>query len=284
MNIRPISPKIGAIIDGIDLKVDLDESLAQEIKQLLIDYQVIFLKKQSVLTAEEYIQLVRKIHQPMCHPFISTEKPLVPGISPFQPYPEYPEITGIYHGRDNKGNLNEWHSDLNWLEKPSYGSVLRAIEVPAVGGDTIFCSMTAAYEDLSPELKIQCEHLKAYHDFTPIYQAMFIEKPDELRKMQAYYPPQAHPVILTHPLSGKKSIFVNRVSTTKILQIAEQESGILLQVLFNTANKPEYHARYHWEVNDIALWDNLATQHYAVSDYWPSTRKMERLSLSGIMI
>lgn len=284
MKVEPITPKIGAIVTNINLKTDLTDSLIKNIRDALCRYEVIFFKQQPKLTSHEYIEIAGKIWEPLSHPFISGNKPIVPGISPFQPYEEYPEITGVYHNRESKGNLNEWHSDLNWLAKPSYGSMLRATLVPPVGGDTLFASMTSAYEDLSDELKEKLKDMRAYHDFTQIYEGIFAGNPEGLSRMQSLYPAQAHPVILSHPITGKKSIFVNRVSTSKIQGLSDSESKELLEQLYKKATIPEYQVRYRWEENDIALWDNLATQHYAVSDYWPAERKMERISLAGIQI
>lgn len=284
MIISKISPKIGAIIEGINLNTELTENIAKKIRDLLIEHQVIFFKKQPELTEHEYMVLVKKLWKPMSHPFISDNKPIVPGISPFQPYQEYPEITGVYHSKENKGNLNDWHSDLNWLANPSYGSVLRARVIPKIGGDTLFASMTAAYEDLSDEMKSKIDNMYAYHDFMQIYKGIFGDNIEAENKMRTLYPPQAHPVVLKHPLSGKKSIFVNRVSTTRIEGLPEAESKKLLLELYKCAFVPEYQVRYQWTVNDIAIWDNLATQHYAVSDYWPENRKMERISLAALEV
>lgn len=282
LNPVPISPNIGAIIYDFDFKNKiLNDEHIQEIRNMLLKYQVIFFKNQSPIDQHEYFKLITKIYDVISHPFIS-QKETITGISPFQPYPEYPEINGIYTG-NNKSNLNEWHSDLNWLEKPSFGSVLRAKIVPKVGGDTIFASMTKAYEDLSSDMKEKIENLYAYHDCIQIYGNLFRSE-NEKDKVRKLFPPRAKKIALKHPITGKKSIFVNRVSTTKILDFPEEEGKKLLEELYQKATIPEYHARYHWENNDIAFWDNLSTQHYAVSDYWPEKREMERISLAGIEV
>ncbi len=284
MNVMPISNNIGAIIDDINLNNDLDDNAAKNIRELLIKHQVIFFRNQPEVNAKEFHTLVKKIWKPMSHPFISENKPIVPGISPFQPYPDYPEITGIYHNRENKGNLNEWHSDLNWLANPSFGSALVAKVIPKTGGDTLFVSMAAAYDDLDPSLRERIDALTAYHDFMQIYDGIFKDNPEGEKVMRERYMAQAHPVAYVHPLSGRKSIFVNRVSTTRIIELAECESKELLEELYSKAKIPEYQVRYSWSPNDIVFWDNLATQHYAVSDYWPAERKMERISLAGVGI
>lgn len=284
MNILPISKNIGAIITGVNLEKELNEEMSEQIRALLVKHQVIFFRNQPEVDAKGFYTLVKKIWQPMSHPFISGNKPIVAGISPFQPYPDYPEISGIYHNRENKGNLNEWHSDLNWLSNPSFGSALVAKVIPKIGGDTLFASMTAAYDDLEQSLKEKLEDLTAYHDFMRIYDGIFESNPEGKKMMRKRYPKQAHSVAYKHPISGRKSIFVNRVSTEKIVELSEKESKELLEELYGKAKIPEYQVRYSWKPNDIAFWDNLATQHYAVSDYWPFERKMERISLTGIQL
>lgn len=284
MNIQPLGNNIGALITGISLKDKLDKQTKDRIRKALLEYEVIFFPNQTKLTHHEYSQVVNELWPTMSHPFVSESDPVVSGISPYQPYFEYPEISGIYHDKENKGNLNEWHSDLNWLRKPSRGSVLRAMQIPKLGGDTVFVSMNKVYEGLSKELKEACENLKAYHDFMRIYKDIFVGKPEQEQLMRKLYPPQLHPVILKHPLTGKKTIFVNRVSTSYIDQISEDKSTEILWALYAQVKIPEYQLRYHWQENDIAAWDNLATQHYAVSDYWPYERKMERILLGGIAL
>ena len=281
MQIKRLSPNLGAEIRGVNLLEDSDGSLKSEITRLLGEHEVLFFKGQPVLSAAEYLKVASQMGQPMCHPFISPSAPVVPGISPFQPYREIPEITGIYHDEKNKGNLNEWHSDLNWLASPSLGSVLRCLQRPALGGDTVWASMTAAYKHLSDEKKARIEELQAIHDFSQIYRGSFRDK-EGLSKMQNAYPAQAHPLVLKHPLYGKKSIFVNRVSTTGIVGMSDTEARDLLESLYVLAKIPEFQCRYSWEEGDIALWDNLLTQHYAISDYFPNRRKMERISLAGL--
>lgn len=284
MKVTRISPNIGAIITDLSLKDDLTPERVQDVRSLFFEYEVIFFKEQAPLSETEYLAMVKKLFEPTKHPFISEGEPIVPGISPFQPYPGIPEITGIRHGAKNKGNLNEWHSDLNWLENPSLGSVLRAMVLPSLGGNTMWASMTAAYRDLDDETKAQIENLRVYHDFTQIYRGCFAGNPEALAAMQRQLPRQAHPLVLTHPVTGKKAIFANRVSSTGIEGMDPEQSKALLNKLYHKASIPEYQVRYKWDVNDVAMWDNLSTQHYAISDYWPEERRMERISLAGIKI
>lgn len=284
MKVTRISPNIGAIITDLDLGRGINSTQIDDIRNLFFEHEVIFFKHQSELTPSAYFEVVRQIFKPMKHPFISENEPVVPGISPFQPYADIPEITGIRHGAKNRGNLNEWHSDLNWLEDPSLGSALRAVLLPSLGGNTMWASMTAAYRDLDDKTKEEIEGLRAYHDFTQIYRGCFANNPEALLDMQKVLPKQPHPIVLTHPVTGKKGIFVNRVSTTHIVGKTEEESRTILSKLYQKAMIPEYQVRYQWDRHDIAMWDNLSTQHYAISDYWPEERRMERISLAGLKI
>ncbi len=284
MKVTRISPNIGAIVTDLSLRDDLTPERVEDVRSLFFEHEVLFFKEQAPMTEAEYLTMVKKLFEPMKHPFISEGEPVVPGISPFQPYPGIQEITGIRHGAKNKGNLNEWHSDLNWLADPSLGSVLRAMVLPNLGGNTMWASMTAAYRDLDDQTKAEIDGLRAYHDFTQIYRGCFAGNPEALAEMQRALPRQAHPVVLTHPVSGRKALFVNRVSTTEIVGLSPEASKALLNKLYVKATIPEYQVRYKWDVNDVALWDNLATQHYAISDYWPEERRMERISLAGVKI
>jgi taurine dioxygenase len=284
MKVEILSHHIGAEIHDFDLKSDLNAETAEQLRQLVLKHEVIFLKNQRTLSPTEYLGLISQIYRPMPHPFISEQDPLVPGISPYQPYSDLPEVTGIRHGAKNKGNLNEWHSDLNWLAQPSQASVLRAMVLPKIGGNTVWSSMSAAYEGLDENTKRRVDNLRVCHDFTQIYHGCFEGQAEVLAKMQSLYPSQTYPLALKHPLINKKSLFANRVSTTGIEGLDPSDSHELLDKIYGLAKIPEYQVRFRWSVNDIAIWDNLLTQHYAVSDYWPEVRQMERISIAGISV
>ena len=279
-----ISPNIGIVIRDFDIKKDLNSNNAHEVLNLLLEFEVVQFKKQSIMSPKEYLEKATLIYEPMNHPFISSDDPVVHGISPFQPYDGLPEITGIYHNRENKGNLNEWHSDLNWLAHPSFGSILRCQKMVPCGGDTVFASMTAAYKDLSDQDKKDLEGVSVIHDFTRIYSGIFGEDKESLAKAQKAYPMQKFPLVLKHPLANKYSLFANKVSTSKIDEVSEEKSQSILNKVYELAKRPEYQARLSWKEGDIALWDNISVHHYAVSGYWPHERKMERISFKGIDI
>jgi taurine dioxygenase len=271
----------GAEIRGLNVETASDGEIS-ELRNLLLEHEVIFIKGCEILGPQAYRTFSERFWGTLVHPFSSIE--VLPGITSFQPYQDFPEITGIYHGKNNKGNLNEWHSDLNWLSKPSFGAILQAIQVPEHGGDTIWASMTRAFDEMPATLKGRCEGRSAYHDFTQIYRGIFKDNHAALAEAQRRFPAIKHPIFMTHPKTGKTTVFVNRVSTTHIDDLALDESKVILEEVYRWVSKPELQVRYTWEQGDIAVWDGLATQHYAMSDYFPQERKMHRILLRGIEV
>jgi taurine dioxygenase len=176
-----------------------------------------------------------------------------------------------------------WHSDETFRAEPPMATVLCAKEVPAVGGDTIFVSMTAAFDGLSERMQRLISGLEAVHDLKP-FRALFGSSEEERKNLQHFelmYPPQRHPVVRIHPVSGRKVLFVNPQFTIAIKDMDERESRMLLDTLFHQALIPEYQFRLHWAPHTIAMWDNRSTQHYAVNDYYPQRRFMERVTIRG---
>ena len=176
-----------------------------------------------------------------------------------------------------------WHSDETFRAEPPMATILCAKETPAVGGDTMFVSMSAAYDGLSDKMQQLISGLYAIHDMKP-FRPLFGQSLEERKKLQHFelqYPPQLHPVVRIHPVSGRKVLFVNPQFTLGIDGMEETESGALLDTLFRQASVPEYQFRHHWEPHTIAMWDNRSTQHYAVNDYYPQRRYMERVTIRG---
>jgi len=269
LSLKPLTPSIGAEIEGVDLGVPLDEATREALRAALLEWKVIFFRDQDI-TTEQHLDFARNFGPLEVHPFA----PHKPG---------YPEVLAITHDRDNRGKENTWHSDVTWRIEPSLGSVLRAIEVPQVGGDTLFADMYAAYEGLSDAVKQKIEGRVAIHDFVHFRAGMrkrgvSEEKIEEFNKT---YPKPVHPVVRTHPETGRKGLYVNAAFTTHIDGLDEQESKSLLAHLYAQASIPEYQCRFRWRKNSIAFWDNRASQHYAVSDYWPAVRRMERVTIVG---
>ncbi|MGI9328913.1 MAG: TauD/TfdA dioxygenase family protein [Pseudomonadales bacterium] len=266
--IEQLSPTIGAVLHGIDLRNPLSEQQRQAVYQALLDFKVIFFRDQEINTAQ-HLAFARNFGELEVHPFAKHKEGL-------------PEVLAITHDRDSKGKENAWHSDVTWRLQPSLGSVLRALEVPEVGGDTLFADMEAAYEGLSPELKSKLDGAVAIHDFAHFRRPYEKQgRMTELKMLEEKYPNPQHPVIRTHPDTGRKSIYVNTGFTKEIVGMPAEESIQLLQQLYSKASIPEYQCRFKWQPNSIAFWDNRSCQHYAASDYWPAVRRMERVTIAG---
>jgi len=265
IELKLLSPTIGAEIHGVDLGEPLDADTFGEICRAFLDRKVIFFRGQRI-AAEDHVAFARRFGELEVHPFAPHKK-------------GHPEVMVLRHGPDDRARENTWHSDVTWRLEPSLGSVLRAIELPEVGGDTLFSDMNAAWEGLSDEIRRRTEGLTAVHDFTRVFGGHL--GADALTKKRAEFPPAEHPVIRTHPETGRKGIYVNAAFTSHIVGMSEAESRSLLQRLYRQAWIPETQCRFCWEPDSIALWDNRMTQHYAVSDYFPKVRRMERVTIAG---
>jgi taurine dioxygenase len=264
LDIRPLTPAVGAEIGNVDLaSPDIAERIP-EIRAALLAHGVIFLRDQH-LTAEQHIAFARHFGDLEIHPATPRDQP-------------NPEILRIAHGPNSRGQENSWHSDVTWREKPSLGSILRAVEVPEVGGDTLFANMHLAYERLSPRLKQFCADLTAVHDIARVFAKRLGKRPEELHEQ---YPPMRHPVIRSHPETGKPVLFVNTAFTSHIEGLSDKESRWLLDHLYATASDPEIQCRFRWQPGSIAFWDNRLVQHFAASDYFPARRVMERVTIAG---
>ncbi|TNE59565.1 MAG: taurine dioxygenase [Alphaproteobacteria bacterium] len=267
--VEHLTPTIGSVIRGIDLAraQTLDE--IDFIRQALLDRKVIFFRDQDI-TTEQHLNFARNFGELEVHPFA--------------PHKDgYPEVLAITHDKDHPGRENTWHSDVTWRLEPSLGSVLRLLEVPDVGGDTLFADMEAAYENLPDEIKERVEGRVAVHDFAHFRKQMKKRglTPQQIEEMNEKYPMVEHPVIRTHPETGRKSIYVNAAFTQYIKDVDEFESAELLKALYATAATPEYQCRFRWAKNSVAFWDNRSCQHYAASDYWPHRRIAERVTIIG---
>jgi taurine dioxygenase len=265
IEVRPLSPSIGAEIHGIDLAKPIDSDTFAELRRTFVERKVVFFRDQAISTAD---------HVAFCRRFGTLE------VHPFTPHKEgFPEVMVLRHGPDNRGRENTWHSDVTWRKEPSLGSALRAVRVPEVGGDTLFADMEAAYDGLSSQMQRMLDGLVAVHDFTHVFGRGMA--PDALRAMQEKYPPATHPVVRTHPESGRRSLYVNAAFTLRIRGMSAEESARLLSYLYSRASIPEVQCRFRWKADSIALWDNRSCQHYAASDYFPAERCMERVTIEG---
>lgn len=271
LTITPISAALGVQIDGIDLTQPLNAEQRDAIEQALLKHQVIFFKKQSI-TPQQQARFAANFGDLHIHP-------IYPNV------PEQPEVlvldTAVTDVRDNA----VWHTDVTFLATPAMGAVLSAKQLPAFGGDTLWASGIAAFEGLSKPLQALLDGLTATHDFTKSFPLeRFGNTPEDFARWdqtRKNNPPLSHPVIRTHPVSGRKSLFVNEGFTTRINELSEIESEAVLKLLFAHATRPEYTIRWRWEENDVAFWDNRVTQHFAVDDYRPNRRVMHRATIFG---
>lgn len=269
LTILPMTPTIGAEIEGVDLSRPLAAATVSALRQALLDWKVLFFRDQAI-TTEQHLAFARCFGELEVHPFAPHK-------------PDFPDVLAITHDDKSKGRENTWHSDVTWRLEPSLGSVLRAIEVPPVGGDTLFADMYAAYDGLKDEVKARIDGAMAVHDFTHFRAGMRRrgKTEAEIAAFEALYPMVEHPVVRTHPETGRKAIYVNAAFTLRIVGMEKAESDALLAHLYAQAAIPEYQCRFRWEKNAIAFWDNRASQHYAVSDYFPAVRRMERVTVIG---
>jgi len=260
---RPMTPAIGAEIEGVDL-ANMTDDLIADLRQALLTYQVIFFRDQDI-TRAEHIAFARAFGELEIHP--ATPKGQ-----------EDPEVLRIAHGPNSRGSENMWHSDVTWRAEPSLGSILRAIEIPPVGGDTLFANMQLAYDRLDDETKELITGAVAVHDIARVFAKRLNKRPEDLHDK---YPPMEHPVVRTHPETGKRTLYVNGAFTSHIKDMDPAESEALLARLYRTAANPELQCRFRWAPGSIAFWDNRACQHFAASDYHPEVRIMERVTIAG---
>ena len=271
LTITPLSPALGAQISGIDLTREISREQRDAVEQALLQHQVLFFREQP-LTPQQQANFAARFGDLHIHP-------IYPNV------PETPQVlvldTAVTDVRDNA----IWHTDVTFLPTPALGAVLSAKQLPAYGGDTLWASGIAAYEALSAPLRQLLDGLTATHDFTKSFPLeRFGNTPQDLTRWEAARrsnPPLSHPVIRTHPVSGRKSLFVSDGFTTRINELGEAESEAILKFLFAHATRPEFTIRWRWQQHDVAFWDNRVTQHYAVDDYRPQRRVMHRATILG---
>ena len=275
---EPLTASIGAQLLNVNLgDASRDDALFAEIKSLLLEHRVLFLRDQDI-TRAEHVAFAERFGKLEDHPVAGS-------------HPEYPGLVQIYKTPDQPIDRyeNAWHTDATWREAPPMGCVLRCVECPPVGGDTMWANMVLAYEKLPEHIKGQIADLRARHSIEATFGAAM---PIERRlALKAQYPDAEHPVVRTHPETGEKILFVNAFTThfsnfhtpanVRYGQDFAPGAVELLQYLIRQAFIPEYQVRWRWKPNSMAIWDNRSTQHYAVMDYAPCHRKMERAGIIG---
>ena len=278
ITVQPMTCVIGAELGNVDLGVaSRDAGLVSEIRTLLLKYKVLFFRDQDI-TRAEHVAFARNFGELEDHPVAGSD-------------PDHPGLVRIYKSPDapNDRYENAWHTDATWREKPPFGCVLRCVECPPVGGDTMWANMAEAYSRLPEYVKAQIADLRARHSIEASFGAAL---PVEKRlALKSQYPDAEHPVVRTHPETGEKVLFVNAFTThftnyhtpdrVRVGQDANPGAALLLNYLVSQAFIPEYQVRWRWRPNSMAMWDNRSTQHYAVMDYPPCHRKMERAGIIG---
>lgn len=269
--ITPLGPLIGAQVGNLDVSRPLSDAQFEQLYHALLRHQVLFLREQ-IITPEQHRALAIRFGDLHIHPVY----PHAPGVE---------EIIVLDTHQDNPPDNDNWHTDVTFIQTPPAVALLASKVLPAFGGDTLWTSGIAAYEALSAPFKTLLADLHAEHDFTKAFPEYKHRKTEEehqrWRQAVAKNPPVQHPVIRTHPVSGKKALFVNEGFTTRILNISQKESEALLGFLFAHVTKPEFQVRWRWQPNDLAIWDNRVTQHYANADYYPTRRVMQRATVLG---
>jgi taurine dioxygenase len=269
---------IGAELSNVHLgAASRDPSLIAEIRQLLLKHRVLFFRDQDI-TRAEHVAFARNFGELEDHPVAGSD-------------PENPGLVRIYKSPDSPNDRyeNSWHTDATWRDAPPFGCVLRCVESPPVGGDTTWTNMVLAYERLPEHVKTQIAGLRARHSIEATFGAAM---PTEKRlALKAQFPDAEHPVVRTHPETGEKVLFVNAFTThftnfhtpenVRVGQDYSPGASLLLNYLISQAFIPEYQVRWRWKPNSMAMWDNRSTQHYAVMDYPPCHRKMERAGIIG---
>ena len=273
MTVRPLSTSVGAEICGVDLADALPESLVDDIRRALFQHGVVFFRDQR-LTPEQHVAFARRFGEININRFFKT----VDG---------YPMIAEVRKEPEQTGNIGGgWHTDHTYDQAPAMGSILYALEVPETGGDTLFASMYAAYDALSDGLKRTLEGLQALHSSRHIFGVEAYAGRGDLKGR--YLNPEAatqdavHPVVVRHPGSGRKALYVNPAFTVRIVDWTDEESRPLLQYLYAHAARPEFAYRFQWRAGSLAFWDNRCTWHYALNDYHGHRRVLHRITVEGV--
>lgn len=267
IEVHPVTSAVGAVIEGIDMRRPLSEEDAAALRSAWLDHGVLFFRDQDI-TLEQYWAFMKNFGQP--------QKEEVSGTDHDKPSDvQTADMAPVRH------STAVWHSDTTSMARPPVATALRAVKVPPFGGDTCWSNMHAAYDALSKPMRRMLDGLTAVHSVQPTYDRMkdyadiFKSKYSE-----RHAPEQIHPVVLTHPRSGRKALYVSESFTTRIVELSAIESAAILGVLFRHIESPRFTMRWRWSPNDVALWDNRSVQHYAVPDY-ETTRTMQRIILAS---
>ena len=270
IEVTPIAGAIGAEIGGIDMAQPLGNQAFQEVHDALMRHQVIFFRDQDI-TPAEHVAFGRQFGTLHVHPF-------APSLE------DHEEVMILESSAENRSSANLWHSDVTFEEEPAMGSILLAREVPEYGGDTMWANAYAAYEGLSDRMQRYLDGLVAVHTSGQVRFDKLYEKADGRRgkatQKSEERAPVEHPVVRTHPVTGRKALYVNSIFTRRIRGMSKKESQAVLDFLYDHIATPEFTCRFHWRKNSVAFWDNRCTQHYAIADYGGAHRLMHRVTVN----
>lgn len=273
ITVTPVTPNVGALIGDVDLSTPLDDQVIAEIHDALMEQHVVFFRDQTI-TPRQHADFARRFG-----PLRKAQR------AAFEVLEDVSEMQVLINDRERPPNVNHYHSDGIYRKNPEFGSILHGVEVPLAGGDTIFTSLAAAYDGLSDGMKVYLDGLSAVNDFMKLHGSPAkarswkgdnFARMDEMRRDN---PPIEHPLVKVHPVTGRKHLYLSESFTTHIVGVELEESQRILDFLFRHVAKPEFQCRFAWQRNSMAFWDNRAALHYAVADYWPADRRMNRVTI-----
>lgn len=268
VTVQRITGNIGAVIGGVDMRTALPTESIAAVRQALLDHGVIFFRGQDI-TLDQYWAFMESFGQPQKEESAGTDHDRADEV-------QTGDMSSIRH------STAVWHADTTSLARPPIATAIRAVQVPEFGGDTCWSSMYAAWDALTGPIQRMLDGLTAIHSVVPTYLRMGEYRPMyEANYGSRHAPEQVHPVVITHPESGRKALYVNESFTTRLVELERLESDAVLAFLFRHVERPDFIMRWKWTANDVAFWDNRSVQHYAVPDY-RSTRLMQRIVLAGV--
>lgn len=273
ISVTPLTLAVGAEIGQIDIAGGVDDETFREVHAALMDHGVVFFRDQDLTATQQcdFAGRFGRLRRATRSAFLVEE-----GV---------PEMHVLLNDKDRPPNVNHFHSDGIFRAEPEFASILRAVECPQVGGDTIFVGMQAAYNALSEDMKTYLAEKDAVNDFMKLHgspkkaQSWEGDNYERMDASRRANPPVAHPMVKTHPVTGRKSLYISESFTASVIGLGDDESRGLLELLNRHCARPEFQCRFHWQPNSMALWDNRATMHYAVADYWPERRLMNRVTI-----
>jgi len=264
VEIEPLTPVVGGVVHGVDLGRALDDVTVKELRGALLDHGVLFFLQQD-MTDDDQLRLAEAFG-PVMTPLLDSSGNRTPG------------VTVADQAKGGGVGTDRWHCDTTFVAEPPLGAILRAVQLPAVGGDTLFASMYAAYDALSPAMREMLDGLTARH--SPAFVNELLQGMPNIVHREGQDDSAIHPVIRVHPETGRKLLFVNSNWTVRIVELALAESRALLDFLYEHVKSPEFQCRFRWEPGSVAFWDNRAVQHFAVPDYI-ERRVMHRVLIAG---